>query len=166
MGNCCSFGSSGYQPYSSSFSSGKQDGQIVSTWKQTGIVGLRDRGLKEIPENIQNVGADAKVTIREYWKPSSASVTSCSWFRWLRCEIYQFLVLHKSHAWGDRCHILFIATTATGVGYHKQQDREPPHDALRLIEPQPPRPLEQPHCDAPGTPRSITSTHAQDPHHW
>ena len=24
-------------------------------------MGLRDRGLKEVPENVQNVGADAKV---------------------------------------------------------------------------------------------------------
>ena len=73
MGNCCSFGSAGYQPYASSqHSPGKRDGQIAATWKQTGIVGLRDRGLKEVPENVQNVGADAKVI-----------PTSVSWVLWL-----------------------------------------------------------------------------------
>ena len=59
MGNCCSFGKD-YQPYTSS-SGGKREDKIVATWKQTGIIGLRDRGLKEIPDNVQHVGADAKV---------------------------------------------------------------------------------------------------------
>ena len=33
----------------------------MATWKSTGIVGLRDRGLKEIPDNVSHVGDAAKV---------------------------------------------------------------------------------------------------------
>lgn len=37
------------------------DKQMVTTWKRTGIVGLRDRALKEMPPAVGQVGADAKV---------------------------------------------------------------------------------------------------------
>jgi Leucine-rich repeat (LRR) protein len=68
MGNCFGSKKEGtYEPYGrSSNNAGGHKGQpsddkMVSTWKQTGIVGLRDRGLKEIPASVEHVGADAKV---------------------------------------------------------------------------------------------------------
>ena len=61
MGNCCSFGCvQKYQPYASS-SGGKRDDKVVATWKSTGIIGLRDRALKELPANVEHVGEAAKV---------------------------------------------------------------------------------------------------------
>ncbi|GAX78144.1 hypothetical protein CEUSTIGMA_g5586.t1 [Chlamydomonas eustigma] len=68
MGNC--FGSKregSYEPYGRSSNNGGgvkgplSDDKMVATWKQTGIVGLRDRGVKEIPASVEHVGADAKV---------------------------------------------------------------------------------------------------------
>lgn len=35
--------------------------RAIATWKTTGIVGLRDRNLSELPDSVAQVGADAKV---------------------------------------------------------------------------------------------------------
>eukprot|EP00955_Chlamydomonas_euryale_P062822 358486-Chlamydomonas_euryale.AAC.14 len=36
------------------------DDKMAVTWKKTGIIGMRDRGLKELPPQVAGVGADAK----------------------------------------------------------------------------------------------------------
>mmetsp|Transcript_5339 Transcript_5339/g.11678 ORF Transcript_5339/g.11678 Transcript_5339/m.11678 type:complete len:290 (-) Transcript_5339:889-1758(-) len=68
MGNCCGRDQNKYEPHGTSTGIGlpgskaqtSRDKQ-AQTWRQTGIIGLRDRGIKEIPNEVYNVGADAKV---------------------------------------------------------------------------------------------------------
>ena len=62
MGNCLAAfrrKDGAYEPYTGG--KGPSEEKLVSTWKQTGIVGLRDRGLKELPACVALVAGDAKV---------------------------------------------------------------------------------------------------------
>jgi len=54
------FGHGYYQRYAGDV--GQPDSsRMTATWVQTGIVGLRDRGLRELPDGVADVGPGAKV---------------------------------------------------------------------------------------------------------
>lgn len=62
MGNCLRiFSRRQGNSYESYRGSPPNEEKLVATWKQTGIIGLRDRGLKELSDAVAAVGQDAKV---------------------------------------------------------------------------------------------------------